>query len=64
MNMLQTLRHQQQKSLEDVASELGISWGSLYRYEHRKAIPRLDNAFKLCDYYGLTMDDLRKFFAC
>lgn len=64
MISLINLRLERRKSLEDVASDIGVCWQSLYRYEKKKSMPRLDNACKLADYYGVTLEDLRNFFAC
>ena len=46
------------RSKEDVASAVGISYSALSMYEQGKRIPRDDIKLKLAQYYGSSVEDI------
>lgn len=60
---LKEARLRKNKSLEQVAHDLGLSYNAVWRYEQRMTSPRFDNACKLADYFGVTLEELRSFFS-
>lgn len=46
------------KKIDDVAKDLGISYSALCMYERGERIPRDEIKIKLCDYYGVSIEEL------
>ena len=45
---------------EQVEAESGISRSTLYRWEHGKGFPRVNDLDKLCRMYGIPMECIKK----
>ena len=55
---LQKLRIAKNKSMRDVSKDIGIPASMLSNYELDRSVPSLSNAFKLADYYGVTLEEM------
>lgn len=43
---------------KEVCEKLGISVQTMVNWESGKTMPTVDNALKLCDLYGVKLDDI------
>ncbi len=55
---LRNLRKEKRLSLRKLSAEVGISHNTLAVYERNKAIPSLENALKICNYYNVPLEYL------
>lgn len=55
---LQKLRDAKGKSMRDVTKDIGIPASMLSNYELGRTVPSLSNAFKLAEYYGVTLEEM------
>lgn len=53
---LKRLRHKNNLSLEEVALDLGLNYRTYLSYEHGERKPRIDVAFLISKYYGVSLD--------
>ena len=56
-----TLRTQKNLSQGDLAEILDVSRQSISKWETNSSVPELDKLTKLCDIFGITMDDLTSY---
>ena len=57
LNLYKRLRDAN-KTIEDVAFDLGVSTRSIYHWTSGKRIPDLDNLIELANYLSVVVDDL------
>lgn len=53
------LREQRKKrglSLRELENEVGISHNTLALYERKRAVPSVENGFKIAEYFGLPLE--------
>lgn len=55
---LRASRAKADKTKKSVAREVGVSTASLNNWEHGQFTPTILTAWKLADYYGVTLDEL------
>lgn len=55
MNRIKELRKKQDKTLQNVADETGLSNGTIANYENEKREPKLETWKKLADYFGVDV---------
>ena len=55
---LRKLREEKGLSQEELGKRIGVSKGSIYRYENNVQVPSLDTAKKLAKVLGTTLDHL------
>mgnify|MGYP001623148347 FL=1 len=55
---LRKLREEKGLSQEELGKRIGVSKGSIYRYESNVQVPSLDTAKKLAKVLGTTLDHL------
>lgn len=56
--ILVKLRNQKGVTQREAAEAMGITFGVLSNYEKGQKAPSLDFAYKMADYYGVTLDEL------
>ena len=57
-NRIYELRSERRMSQEELAEKLDVSRQSVSKWETALAVPELDKLMKLCDLFGVTMDQL------
>jgi len=57
---LKRLRESKGFSQEDVAKKIGITRQAVYKWEHDKSCPDIDNLILLSEMYNVTLDELIK----
>ncbi|PKU91370.1 XRE family transcriptional regulator [Bifidobacterium pseudolongum subsp. globosum] len=55
---LQYLRAQRNMTQEQLAMLLGVSRQAISKWESEKAYPEMDKLLMICDFFGVTLDDL------
>ncbi|HDR7781679.1 MULTISPECIES: helix-turn-helix domain-containing protein [Bacillus] len=57
---LKKLRESKGFSQEDVAKKIGVTRQAVYKWEHDKSCPDIDNLILLSEMYNVTLDELIK----
>ncbi|PHA39490.1 transcriptional regulator [Bacillus wiedmannii] len=57
---LKRLRESQGFSQEDAAKKIGVTRQAVYKWEHDKSCPDIDNLILLSEMYNVTLDELIK----
>lgn len=57
---LKRLRESKGFSQEDVAKKIGVTRQAVYKWEHDKSCPDIDNLILLSEMYNVTLDELIK----
>jgi transcriptional regulator with XRE-family HTH domain len=58
LSTLETIRRERRMLRYQVASAIGVSDQTMRRWERGEAHPPLDDARRLADHYGVTLDQL------
>lgn len=59
-NPIKLLRLKANLTVEEVAKKLGVKPQTIYKYEEGTSRPRLTTAFRLCEIYNCTLDEIYK----
>ena len=57
-NKLYNLRKQQGISQEELAGKLNVSRQTVSKWELGESIPDIENCYKICKYFDITLDEL------
>lgn len=58
MNNIRLLREQNDMSMEELALRVGVKHPAVYKWEHGRSNPSMENARKLADIFGVSLDYL------
>lgn len=57
-NQLQKLREKHDMSQQDLAEKLNVSRQAIYKWEHNKGYPDIENLIALSDVFQVTVDEM------
>ena len=57
-NQLQKLREKYDMSQQDLAEKLNVSRQAIYKWEHNKGYPDIENLIALSDVFQVTVDEM------
>ena len=57
-NQLQKLREKHDMSQQDLADKLNVSRQAIYKWEHNKGYPDIENLIALSDVFQVTVDEM------
>lgn len=58
MNNIRLLREQNDMTMEELAERVGVKHPAVFKWEHDRNNPSLENARKLADVFGVSLDYL------